>query len=96
MASNEVKYSDNRIIKRKYILLGRKDLWWGELVTWSWAEATAPDCWKKNQQNTHTIIKATYKIRIKQGYSLNYRSTIGNYRYSTFMTRRNENSTQST
>lgn len=53
MASNEVKYSDNRIIKRKYILLGRKDLWWGELVTWSWAEATAPDCWKKNNK-THT------------------------------------------
>lgn len=36
------------LIKRKYILLGRVNLWWGELMSWSWAEATAPNCWKKN------------------------------------------------
>lgn len=68
MASNEVKYSDNRIIKRKYILLGRKDLWWGELVTWSWAEATAPDCWKKkttkHTHNNQSNIQNTYKAGI--------------------------------
>lgn len=31
-------------MERKYILLGRIDLWWGELVSGSWAEAAAPNC----------------------------------------------------
>ena len=49
MTRNKVK--DYRksylLIKRKYILLGRINLWWGELVRRSWAEATAPNGWKK-------------------------------------------------
>lgn len=45
MTGNKVKdYSEKLLVKRKYILLGRIDLWWGELVSWSWAEATAPNC----------------------------------------------------
>lgn len=36
------------LIKRKYILFGRVNLWWGELMSWFWVEVIVFNCWKKN------------------------------------------------
>lgn len=32
-------------------------------MSWSWAEATAPNCWKKKEKKECTIIKAKYKTK---------------------------------
>lgn len=65
MTWNKVKSTSKShvLIKRKYILLGRINLWWREWVSWSWAKAAAPESWGKRKHSDARNPRRTLNMR---------------------------------